>query len=111
MRSTSPDGWKRAQSVGRNNESLYPFGNIRPTAEEVQYISSIVLVFNGDLWQLAAVYKVALGVTVAPGKQDDELDAYVAQVLIVDMFQFSDDKVLRVACAGLYSGYDPKADG
>jgi len=34
---------------------------------------------------LAAVYKTALGVTVAPGKQDDELDAYVAQVLIVDM--------------------------
>jgi len=50
MRSTSPDGWKRAQSVGRNNESLYPFGNTRPTAEEVQYISSVVLVFNGDLW-------------------------------------------------------------
>jgi len=36
MRSNSPDSWKRAQSLGSNNESLYPFGNARPTAEEVQ---------------------------------------------------------------------------
>jgi len=30
---------------------------------------------------LAAVYKTALGVTMVSGKQDAELDAYVAQVL------------------------------
>jgi len=49
MRSTSPDGWKRAQPLGKNNESLYPFGNTRPTAEEVKYNRSIVLVFIGSM--------------------------------------------------------------